>query len=203
MRRIQSGKITSIRIDRLQTGRVCCFFSLTYTGIWMHTHAHTHKHMAHSRGHGHTGFVCIHSFTHWNQNWCVQAQLTHTHTVYTKPKQQHPCYFCSFRINLMDRMSGGITTDWWNQDTKCNAERDTLHCITQGICTQPHNTHKYTKIDIVANTDACKHTCTHSEIDMHLNNLDGICFETYFMAICKSCTGNQERYNWIDIEPWL
>ena len=130
-------------------------------GAHMHTHTHTRDK---------TGEICIYTHTHTQTGArgtfrstretqaCASCTCTvvhalmrmQTHTVCTNKKTKkapnsHPCYFCSFRINLMDRMSGGITTDWWNQDTKCSTERDTLHCSTRGTSTHTH-THTHTRI---------------------------------------------------------
>lgn len=66
--------------------------------------------------------ICPHEHTHMRIH-------THTRSVLKQKSKQHPCYFCFFRINLMDRMSADIMTDWLNQDTKCTTERghSTLH----------------------------------------------------------------------------
>lgn len=80
--------------------------------------------------------VCVScTFTVAYSTWTY----TLTHTLTYKSKQP-PCYFCLFffRINLMDWMSGDITTDWLKQDTKCTIEGNTTHCITRDTHTCPH-----------------------------------------------------------------
>ena len=121
---------------RDKTGEIC---------IYTHTHTHTNRCTWHIQVHtGNTG-VCV---VHVHSCACTHAHAN-THGLHKQNKKKapnsHPCYFCSFRINLMDRMSGGITTDWWNQDTKCSTERDTLHCSTRGTSTHTH-THTHTRI---------------------------------------------------------
>ena len=158
-------------------------------GAHMHTHTHTHTH-----GTKQVKFVYTHTHTHTNRcTWHIQVHTgntgvcvvhvhscacTHvhanTHGLHKQKKKKkapnsHPCYFCSFRINLMDRMSGGITTDWWNQDTKCSTERDTLHCSTRGTSTHTHtHTHGYTTTATVTElTRACRQTHTCTQKDRH------------------------------------
>lgn len=53
---------------------------------------------------------------------CKHTSQELTTFAQTKAQTSIPCYFCSFRINLMDRMSEGITADWWSRDTKCGTE---------------------------------------------------------------------------------
>lgn len=137
----------------LQTGKSCIY-----------THPRTHTVWTGARRDTSVCFMCIHSCTRPHK---------HTRTVCTsKTPNSTPCYFCSFRINLMDRMSGGITTDWWNLETKCSTERDTLHCITQG--TSAH-THRYTKTTTVA-----KHT--HTCMKKHSERQTLLCILTIWIA---------------------
>lgn len=152
--------------------------------LYIHTHTHTQikqVHVAHSGPHKNTGVCFMHGHMH-------------AHTVCTnKSPNSHPCYFCSFRINLMDRMSGGITTDWWDQDTKCSTERDTLHCITQEISAHRH-THTHTWI---YKNSYCNITLTCTQAHMHSERRILLCILTICIAYTSRLFhGNLQEQYW-------